>query len=57
MVVLLGVLLAAVRGVYASHHLGVNTDTDQMFSASLPWRQGIWQWSARSCGPSGAWTG
>jgi hypothetical protein len=21
------------------HHLGVNTDTDQMFFASLPWRQ------------------
>ncbi len=26
-------------GLYASRHLGVNTDTDQMFSASLPWRQ------------------
>jgi uncharacterized protein len=39
LVVLAGILLAAGSGVYASHHLGVNTDTDQMFSASLPWRQ------------------
>ena len=39
MVVLAGVLLAAGSGFYASHHLGVNTDTDEMFSASLPWRQ------------------
>ena len=38
-VVLGGILLAAGSGFYASHHLGVNTDTDQMFSASLPWRQ------------------
>ncbi len=34
-----GVLFAVGAGVYASRHLGVNTDTDQMFSASLPWRQ------------------
>jgi len=39
MVVLVGILVAAGSGVYASRHLGVNTDTDQMFSASLPWRQ------------------
>jgi hopanoid biosynthesis associated RND transporter like protein HpnN len=39
MVVLAGILTAAGSGVYASRHLGVNTDTDQMFSASLPWRQ------------------
>jgi hopanoid biosynthesis associated RND transporter like protein HpnN len=32
-------LLAACSGIYASRHLGVNTDTDQMFSSSLPWRQ------------------
>ena len=38
-VVLAGILLAAGSGFYASHHLGVDTDTDQMFSASLPWRQ------------------
>ena len=39
MVVLAGILLGAGAGVYASHHLGVNTDTDRMFSSSLPWRQ------------------
>jgi hopanoid biosynthesis associated RND transporter like protein HpnN len=39
MVVLAGILIAAGSGFYASRHLGVNTDTDQMFSASLPWRQ------------------
>src|SRR5271169_1308600 len=39
MVVLAGILFAAGSGFYASRHLGVNTDTDQMFSASLPWRQ------------------
>jgi hypothetical protein len=33
------ILLAAGSGFYASHYLGVNTDTDQMFSASLPCRQ------------------
>ena len=38
-VVLVGLLLAAGSGLYASRHLGVNTNTDQMFSASLPWRQ------------------
>src|SRR6201994_4171330 len=38
-VVLTGILLAIGSGLYASHHLGVNTDTDQMFSGSLPWRQ------------------
>jgi uncharacterized protein len=38
-VVLAGTLLAVGSGLYASHHLGLNTDTDQMFSASLPWRQ------------------
>jgi len=39
LVVLGGILLAAGSGFYASRHLSVNTDTDQMFSASLPWRQ------------------
>jgi hopanoid biosynthesis associated RND transporter like protein HpnN len=38
-VVVGGVLLALLSGVYATRHLGVNTDTDAMFSASLPWRQ------------------
>jgi len=35
----LGLLLAALCGWYASGHLGVSTDTDRLFSASLPWRQ------------------
>jgi hopanoid biosynthesis associated RND transporter like protein HpnN len=38
-IVMFGVLLAVFSGWYASRNLGVNTDTDQMFSASLPWRQ------------------
>src|SRR5262245_58590304 len=38
-VVLAGIVLAAGSGLYSSGHLGVNTDTDQMFSASLPCRQ------------------
>ena len=37
--VLVGLLLAGASGLYASRHLGINTDTDQMFAASLPWRQ------------------
>jgi hypothetical protein len=38
-VVLAGVVLAGASGFYASHHLGIDTDTDHMFAASLPWRQ------------------
>jgi uncharacterized protein len=38
-VVLAGSLLAIFAGWYADAHLGINTDTDQMFAASLPWRQ------------------
>lgn len=38
-VVIAGLLFSTGAGVYATRHLGVNTDTDQMFSASLPWRQ------------------
>ena len=38
-VVLAGVVLAGASGLYASHHLGIDTDTDHMFAASLPWRQ------------------
>jgi uncharacterized protein len=38
-VVIAGVLFAVGAAVYASRDLGVNTDTDQMFPASLPWRQ------------------
>ncbi|MGH7103616.1 MAG: MMPL family transporter [Acetobacteraceae bacterium] len=39
MVVLGGILLASGAGLYASRHLGVNTNTDEMFPASLSWRQ------------------
>ena len=39
LVVLVGLLLAAFSAWYSAGHLGVSTDTDQMFSASLPWRQ------------------
>ena len=38
-VVLAGVALAIFAVWYAAGHLRINTDTDQMFSASLPWRQ------------------
>jgi uncharacterized protein len=38
-VVLASLVLAAFSGWYASGHLGVSTDTDKMFSATLPWRQ------------------
>jgi uncharacterized protein len=38
-VVILGILLAAASGFYASRHLGIDTDTDHLFAASLPWRQ------------------
>ncbi|HVZ07442.1 MMPL family transporter [Rhodopila sp.] len=34
-----GILLAAFAGWYASGHLGVSTDTDLLFSPSLPWRK------------------
>jgi len=34
-----GVLLAAFAGWFAATHLGVSTNTDLLFSQSLPWRQ------------------
>jgi len=34
-----GLALAGFSAWYAAKHMGVNTDTDQMFSADLPWRQ------------------
>ena len=34
-----GLLLAALSALYAVTHLDVTTDTDRMFSSSLPWRQ------------------
>jgi hopanoid biosynthesis associated RND transporter like protein HpnN len=38
-VVLGSVLLAALSGLYAAQHLAVSTDTNDLFAASLPWRQ------------------
>ena len=39
LVMLASVLLAALSGFYAAHYLGVSTNTDDLFAASLPWRQ------------------
>lgn len=39
LVILTGTALALFAGWYAAGHLGITTDTDQMFAASLPWRQ------------------
>lgn len=39
LVALTSALLAVFAGTYASSHLGITTDTDAMFAASLPWRQ------------------
>ena len=38
-VVLGAVLLVIFSGWYAAGHLGITTETDEMFAASLPWRQ------------------
>jgi hopanoid biosynthesis associated RND transporter like protein HpnN len=38
-VVLVSAMFAAFAGWYAATHLGITTDTDDMFSTSLPWRQ------------------
>jgi uncharacterized protein len=38
-VLLSGILLAVFAGWVAKTNLGVSTDTDQLFSPSLPWRQ------------------
>ena len=39
LVVVGGLALACFAGVYAGDHLGISTDTDEMFAQSLPWRQ------------------
>ncbi len=39
LVVLAGIVLTVLSVLYAAGHLGVSTDTDKMFAASLPWRQ------------------
>jgi hopanoid biosynthesis associated RND transporter like protein HpnN len=38
-VMLTSAALAAFAGSYAAGHLGITTDTDEMFAANLPWRQ------------------
>jgi uncharacterized protein len=38
-VILTGLALAIFAGWYAAAHLGITTETDEMFAASLPWRQ------------------
>src|SRR5215467_2419989 len=38
-VILAGLFLVIFSGWYAAAHLGITTDTDKMFAASLPWRQ------------------
>jgi hopanoid biosynthesis associated RND transporter like protein HpnN len=37
--VLAGVLIAIGSAFYTKHHLGIDTNTDDLFSAKLPWRQ------------------
>jgi hopanoid biosynthesis associated RND transporter like protein HpnN len=39
LVVVAGLLLAVLSGVVADRRLGVTTNTDEMFAASLPWRR------------------
>ena len=39
LVMLAAGILAIFSGWYAAGHLGINTDTDEMFAANLPWRQ------------------
>jgi hopanoid biosynthesis associated RND transporter like protein HpnN len=39
LVLMASALLAVLSGLYASQHLGVSTDTDELFASSLPWRQ------------------
>ena len=43
--VLAGLLLTALSAWYGATHLGVTTDTDALFSSSLPWRQRQIAWS------------
>ncbi len=45
-VVVAALLLSVFSGVYAASHLGVSTDTDEMFAKSLPWRQRALAFSA-----------
>jgi hopanoid biosynthesis associated RND transporter like protein HpnN len=38
-VVLAGLVIAIGCAVYTAHHLGIDTNTDDLFSPKLPWRQ------------------
>jgi uncharacterized protein len=39
LVILAGLILAIFSGWYAAGHLGITTETDEMFAPNLPWRQ------------------
>jgi hopanoid biosynthesis associated RND transporter like protein HpnN len=39
LVIIVGVLLAVLGLAYSAHHLSIDSDTDHLFAASLPWRQ------------------
>ncbi len=39
LVLLAGAALSVFGGIYAAGHLGIDTDTDDMFATSLPWRR------------------
>lgn len=45
-VLLAGLILAALAGWIGAARIGVSTDTDTLFSASLPWRQRQIAWDA-----------
>jgi uncharacterized protein len=45
-VILAGAALAVFAGVFAVGHLGIDTDTDDMFAKSLPWRQAALEFEA-----------
>ena len=36
---LAGLALAVLAGFYVAHHLSLNSETDELFAANLPWRQ------------------
>ena len=38
-VVLVGILIAFASAFYTARHLGIDTNTDNLFSSKLPWRQ------------------
>src|SRR5579871_5075111 len=46
LVVAVAALVVVFAGVFAAGHLGISTDTDEMFAKSLPWRQRALQFKA-----------